>query len=82
MIEDMTVRNLSPATLTMLVIAFVGEQTSITAFTPFTQGSLEILATGPQVHCQAFVLEAGFANPFFSIPLVGTRDNQEAGAHE
>jgi hypothetical protein len=45
-------------------------------------GSIEVLATRPQVHCHAFVLEAGFVNPFFTLPLVGVRNNQEAGSHE
>jgi hypothetical protein len=34
------------------------------------------------VHCSAVALEAGFANPFFSIPLHAVRNNQEAGTQE
>ena len=48
----------------------------------FTHGSIEVLATRSQVHCSAVVLEGGFQNPFFTIPLVGVRYNQESGAQE
>ncbi len=48
----------------------------------FTHGSIEVLATRSQVHCSAVVLEGGFVNPFFTIPLVGVRYNQESGAQE
>ena len=57
---------------------------SVSMAVPFltNAGSIEVWATRPQVHCEAFVLEAGFINPFFTLPLVGVRSAQEAGSQE
>jgi hypothetical protein len=47
-----------------------------------SQGSLEILASGPDVHCQAVLVDAASVSANSITPLAATRSNQEAGTEE
>ena len=46
------------------------------------QGSLDILASGPEVHCQAELVDAAGTSAYDVTPLAATRSNQEAGTEE
>ena len=46
------------------------------------QGSLQILASGPQVHCSAQLVDAAGRSAYNVTPLPAIRSNQEAGTEE
>ena len=46
------------------------------------QGSLDILASGPEVHCQAELVDAAGTSAYDVTPLAATRSNQEAATQE
>ena len=46
------------------------------------QGSLEIFATGAQVHCSAQLVNAASTSAAGVVTLAATRNNQEGGAQE
>ena len=46
------------------------------------QGSLQILASGPQVHCSAELVDASGSSAYNVTPLPAIRSNQEAGTEE
>ena len=46
------------------------------------QGSLEILASGPEVHCQAELVDAAGTSAYDVTPLAATRSNQEGTSQE
>ena len=46
------------------------------------QGSLEIFANGPEVHCQAVLVDAAATGAPNVVTLAATRSNQEAGTEE
>jgi hypothetical protein len=50
--------------------------------TELDQGSLQILASGPQVHCSAQLVDASGSSAYNVTPLPAIRSNQEAGTEE
>jgi hypothetical protein len=49
---------------------------------PLDQGSLEIFASGPEVHCSAQLVDAAATDAANVVTLAGTRINQEGAAQE